>query len=323
MSSNSPQLSILMKPPYPMLARAGRVSDVEGALERGYCIEPKIDGIRCLAVVGVIAGERVVRLFNRQLVDITLRFPDVVNSLRSRVHHASNYTLDGEIYVRGEDGQPDFQLVQHRANRLRDVQVAMVEYPARYAAFDVLRINDRDVTGWTLDSRRSALDDVAGSLKIAEYTQDEADHLTITQEGEGLMLKLWSSRYRVGERDASWLKVKWLHEVEAVVGGITFGIGKRASTFGGLLVGVYKPGDAHGTGRLQYLGTVGTGFTDAALGMLATHFRSIKTADCPFAERGSDWDLAYFVRPVMKVRVAFAQYTRDGIMRFPRYISLA
>lgn len=317
---SSPQLSILTKPPYPMLARAGSVEQVANAVSQGYAIEPKIDGIRCIAVVGTLVGESVVRLFNRQLVDITLRFPDVVGSLRQRRY--KDCILDGEIFVRGENGQPDFQLVQHRANRLRDVQVACVEYPAQYSAFDLLRIGGQDITGWTWHDRRISLQDIVPQLVIATYTQDEANDLVRSQAGEGLMLKQWSSRYRAGVRDASWLKVKWLNEVEAVVGGITFGIGKRESTFGGLLVGVYLPGDAHGTGRLTYLGTVGTGFTVAALEMLTTHFRSIKTADCPFAERGADWDLAYFVRPVMKVRVAFAQYTRDGIMRFPRYLGL-
>lgn len=320
--SSGTQLPILVKPPYPMMARVGKLEDVAHAVADGYVIEPKLDGIRCMVKIDEVGGARTVRLFNRQLVDITGRFPEVVADIRLKVRE-TDHTLDGEIYVLGDEGQPDFQRVQTRANRLRYVADMAAVMPAKFTAFDILRAGGMDITRWTQEDRRRTLNHVAAQLVIATYSQSEADDLAARQIGEGLMLKHVSGKYYPGSRDAGWLKIKWLREVECVVGGVTFGIGKRESTFGGLLVGVPRPADREGTARLTYIGTVGTGFTNVRLEGLNTHLRTLRTDECPFTAHGADWDLAYFVRPVMRVKVAFAEYTRGGIMRFPRFVGVS
>jgi bifunctional non-homologous end joining protein LigD len=312
---------LLEKPPYPMLARVGTLVQLSSAVANNYVIEPKLDGIRCLAMIDVVGGGRTVRLFNRNLVDITARFPDVTAQLHEHTY-GDGITLDGEIYVVGERGEPDFQLVQTRTNRVRNVDAMAEKYPAKYAAFDCLRAHRRDIMRWSLDLRRDALDNVANRLAVPTYTQDEARDRYERRVGEGLMLKHWSSKYDAGSRSPSWLKVKWLREAEVRIGGVTFGIGKREGTFGGLLLGVPLPEDREGKGRLKYVGTVGTGFTDSVLSLLYTHLTQLKTADCPFEAHSSDWDLNFFVRPVVRARVSFAEYTRDGIMRFPRWSGL-
>lgn len=318
-------MAILTKPPYPMLARVGRLEQLATAIADGYIIEPKLDGIRCMATVDHVAGRRTVRLFNRQRTEITGRFPDVVTDVALKVAAdgvGGGLTLDGELYIVGAGGLADFQLIQTRANRVQNIAAMAEKYPARFGVFDVLRCRGEDVTGWTLDARRVLLMEVAGRLAVATYTQDEADALAARHVGEGLMIKHRGGRYYAGVRDANWLKCKWLREVEAVVGGVTHGIGRRAETFGGLLMGVPLPEDREGTGRLKYIGCVGTGFTDARLRSLMVHLRMLKTTECPFSERGADWDTMWFVRPIMKARVAFAEYTREEIMRFPRFLEL-
>lgn len=321
MAADTRQLDLLRLPPYPMLARVGKIAQLRTAIADGYMIEPKIDGIRCLVVIDrVDADTRMIRLFNRQLVDITGRFPDVVDEVRLKVRGVG-HTLDGEIYVLGDDGHADFQRVQTRANRLRDVEAAAAAYPARFLAFDMLRYEGRPLTspGFSLRVRRELMFEVCGQLVISSFTQDEANRIEANHEGEGLMLKHRSGAYSPGERSPAWLKVKWLREVRATVGGVTFGIGRRASTFGGLLVGVPMPADKEGRARLRYVGTVGTGFTNDRLYELYAGLCNLRTADCPFVERGADWDIQFFVRPIVQVRVAFSDYTRDGIMRFPRF----
>lgn len=319
--SSGAQLPILTPLVYPMLAKVGRIEDVAGAVGRGYLVEPKIDGIRCLAVL----VDGAIQLYNRQHVNITSRFPDVVDDIRLKVPGAGmlgRLVLDGEIYVRDDAGLPNFQLVQHRANRTLNIVSAAHDYPARYGVFDVLQ-SGVSYMGMPLKKRRDILWEICPQLVVASYTQEEADDLVVREVGEGLMLKQLSSVYVPGGRDASWLKIKWLRETEVVVGGVTHGIGKREGTFGGLLVGVYRPGDEnHGVTRLVYTGTVGTGYTDAMLNSLITHLRAIRTDVCPFDNRASNWDTKFFVRPIMKARIRFAEYTRDGIMRFPRFVGL-
>jgi bifunctional non-homologous end joining protein LigD len=315
-------MAILTKPPYPMLAKTGTLHDVAKAVELGYIIEPKIDGIRCLAVV----GDGLVQLYNRQLVNITRRFPEVVERVLAvagrGVWMMGTLVLDGEIYVRGSDGQPDFQKVQHRANRIHDVDEAVLVYPAKYAAFDVLSSGKMSYLFYTLEARKRILAEVAGPLAIAEYTQEEADDLVARQVGEGLMLKHRSTIYDPGARHPGWLKIKWEHEIEAVVGGVTFGLGKREPYFGSLLLGIYRPGDPHSQGKLTYIGMVGTGFDDEALEHLTTHLSKLKTALNPFSRFAGDWDLKYFVHPMLNVKVRFSNWTRDAILRFPRYAGM-
>lgn len=291
-------------------------------MQSGYIIEPKLDGVRCLAVVGDVGG---CQLYNRQLRNITAAFPDVCAQIVGAcpgVAMMGPLVLDGEVYVRGPEGHADFQLVQHRANRLRDVDAAVQAYPARYAAFDVLSSGRVDYKSLALVARKSILMAAAPTLAIATYTQEEADDLARCGTGEGLMLKALASRYVPGARSPDWLKLKWLREAEVYIGGVTWGVGRRADYFGGLLVGVYVPGDTHAKGRLTYVGTVGTGFTDEMLEVLTLRLRSLHTSVKPFAEADPGWDLAYYVQPVLRARVRFADYTRGRIMRFPRFAGL-
>lgn len=313
---------VLYTPPFPMLARAGKVGDVDGAVARGYQIEPKMDGVRCLAVVD---GDSV-QLFNRKLVNMTRRFPEVVEQLRLHVYTSTmlgRLVLDGEVFVRGPGGQADFQLVQHRANRLSGIEQAAAEYPALYNAFDVLSSGRVDYKPMTLAERRRILEEVAGPLVLPVMAQWQADDAVVGRVGEGLMLKIRSGRYYAGVRSPAWLKVKYENEIECVVGGVTHGLGKRESYFGALLVGLAMPGDEHGVARLKYVGTVGTGFNDLMLDTLTPKLHSLRTGTNPFGgEVGTDWSLMYWVSPVLKARVRFQDWTRDKVMRFPRFVGL-
>jgi bifunctional non-homologous end joining protein LigD len=81
-----------------------------------------------------------------------------------------------------------------------------------------------------------------------------------THRLEGLVAKRRGSRYEPGRRSSSWLKTALLTTQEVVLGRVTPGTGRRASTLGALLLGAYDD-----EGRLRFLGHVGTGFTDAVL----------------------------------------------------------
>ena len=76
--------------------------------------------------------------------------------------------------------------------------------------------------------------------------------------------KAWSrsastASTRKGRRTRDWLKVKTEHNEEFVVAGYTRGGGRRAGTFGSLVLAVNEGGE------LRYVGNVGTGFDDAEI----------------------------------------------------------
>lgn len=77
------------------------------------------------------------------------------------------------------------------------------------------------------------------------------------------MCKRRSSSYEPGRRSPAWIKTALLTTQEVVVGGWTSGRGRRTGTIGALLLGAHDH-----AGVLRYLGSVGTGFTAAALAHL-------------------------------------------------------
>lgn len=315
------------RPPYPMLARVAPANrTLAEFVADGYEIEPKLDGIRCLAI---IAADETVQLYNRSLANITPRFPDVVQQLRHVTKGrlaTRDCIIDGEIVVISpETGRPDFQLVQHRMHRTRGISTASLDYPAQLGVFDVLRASGQPTTDWYYRTRRLWLEECLRDIVIPRLALPVAQSLETDHRGEGLMLKHHGGLYHAGGRgNGEWLKYKWLREVDCYIGGVTYGIGRRESTFAGLLCGVFLPLDVSGTARLTYIGTVGTGFSHSDLIYLGNKLAALRIPDVenPFAMLGRNWYTMYFTSPILKIRVAFAEYTKGGIMRFPRFVKV-
>ena len=78
---------------------------------------------------------------------------------------------------------------------------------------------------------------------------------------EGVMAKKADSRYVIGRRSRSWIKLKLEQSQEVVVGGWRPGAGARSGTFGALLLGIPDGG------KLHYVGRVGTALRTGNCGM--------------------------------------------------------
>jgi ATP-dependent DNA ligase len=131
---------------------------------------------------------------------------------------------------------------------------------------------------------------------------------------EGLIAKRADAPYSAG-RSREWLKLKCAWEQELVIGGYTDPSGSRTD-FGALLVGYYEQ-DA-----LRYAGKVGTGYSAATLRELGARLRALETPESPFVDarpvpRGTHW-----TRPELVAQIGFAEWTRDGRLRQPRFLGL-
>jgi bifunctional non-homologous end joining protein LigD len=286
-----------------MLAKTGSMSSLE-LLDSNYIAEPKLDGIRCIAVLQ--DGE--LRLYNRQLIDITARFPEVTPHIAAR-----NGIFDGELVCIdiSVSATPDFQAIQTRANREVDINAAAVEHPARFMPFDILHLNGVNLCNLPLYHRRNFLLDCQMPYTIQRLTAPE-----ITPGyGEGVMLKEVGSPYYPGLRSKNWIKVKFLKEEWFTVGGVTHGKGKRAPTFGALLVGSFDDNNS-----LKLRGEVGTGFTDEQLESIYSLCLERKINVNPFENVGDTQHARFFIRPTIQIKVRFQDYTDDGRLRFPRYV---
>lgn len=284
-------------------------------------VEFKWDGIRAVGVWD--AGT--LRLFTRNGNEVTARYPELTSS--SPGFAASSGVVDGEIVALDPHGRPSFSRLQLRMNlgKPREIVRAAEKTPVHYYVFDVLQIGNDDLTRVPLAARRERLErlaagpDLARSIVVPPVFDDVDAALAASREFglEGVMVKDPRSLYRPGARSAEWLKLKLTHTQAVVIGGVRPGRGERAGRFGSLLLGV--PGPA----GLEYVGRVGTGFTDAALDKLGARLARLHRATSPFVEvPAAEASDAQWVSPTLVGEVEFAEWTDGGILRQARWRGL-
>jgi bifunctional non-homologous end joining protein LigD len=290
----------------------------------GWAYEIKWDGMRALVEAG---GAFSVTSANGR--DVTATYPDLEPGALAFPMPA---LVDGEIVALDSSGRPSFGTLQQRmhvASRAEAARRADI-VPVRFMVFDLLRLDDRDVTGLTYLERRRLLDGVF------EAWGDDRDprwrtsavfddgpallHAVTDQRLEGVVAKRTDSAYEPGRRSRCWVKVKVRCQQELVVGGWLPGEGGRAGRIGALLVGYHEPAG----GPLRFAGRVGTGFTDAELARLATTFAALEVEEPAFdpAPSRAEAPAATWLAPDLVCEVAFTEWTGDGRLRHPVYLGM-
>ena len=161
-----------------------------------------------------------------------------------------------------------------------------------FRAFDILYLNDRDLTRYTLRDRRNALEKSILSVhrrfeihqyqvatKVAEI--EPALRKVVAEASEGLVLKNPRSPYRLNERHDDWMKVKPEYMTEfgealdvIVIGGY-FGSGHRGGALASFLCGLRVDGTHAQKGanpmKCYSFCKVGGGFTAADYANIRHH----------------------------------------------------
>jgi bifunctional non-homologous end joining protein LigD len=292
----------------PMLATAGTLP-----IGPDWAYEFKWDGVRTLVDSSTSGLTLTSRLGN----DVTVAYPE----LAGLAEVADDVLLDGEV-VSLVDGRPSFSALQSRMHVRKAVEARRLaaRAPVTYLAFDVLRLYGVDLTGRAFRERRATLErlEVAGPHWTVSPLFDDgpATAQAATENGlEGIVAKRLSSVYRPGYRTNDWIKVRFSHRQEFVVGGWEHGEGGRSGGIGALLLGVYEgPG-------LVYAGQVGTGFTAASLRAMEKRLRPYVVDSSPFVAMPPDvrGRPITWVRPEVVVEVEFAEWTVEGRLRFASF----
>ncbi len=136
---------------------------------------------------------------------------------------------------------------------------------------------------------------------------------------EGVVAKRTDSRYQPGRRSPAWRKVKNFRTQEVVVGGYTPGEGKRSGSIGSLLLGIPTE-----EGGLDYVGQVGTGFSEEILRDLGRTFAERVRDRSPFSTKvpPNYAKKATWLEPDLVGEVAFSEWTNDGRLRQPAWRGL-
>jgi len=297
----------MVGPPAPMLASPGVLP-----AGPGWAFEFKWDGIRAIAVVR--AG--VTRLFARSGAEVTAAYPELAGVGRG----LADSVLDGEVVAMDEAGQPSFQVLAERMHVREPLRAARLAatVPVTYLVFDALRAEGQELIGLPYRGRRERLErlPLGPRAMVPPSFDDGPATVAASQENrlEGVVAKRADSLYHPGVRTPDWIKVKLEESREFVVGG--WRPGKRA--LGALLVGVPS------AGGLAFRGRVGGGISGAAERSLLSALQPLSTTRNPFGAsvpredaRGAVW-----VDPHLVVEVKFSHRTRDGRLRFPRFLRI-
>ena len=267
----------------------------------GWVYEEKYDGDRILAYK---EGARVL-LLSRNSKDNTGRFPNIAAAIGKL--RPTALLLDGEVVVFDKKRVSRFQLLQQDRGE------------PRYAVFDCLFADGKDLRREPLSARRRALERVVSSKGVVLLSRRLAANGLAAYEiakrdgYEGLVAKDLSSSY-VGKRSRSWLKVKVHQEDEFVIVGYTSPAGSR-KYFGSLLLGAYA------NGKLHYVGKVGTGFSEATLATLYRQFQPLVSDVVALVDPPRERGVTY-LRPHLIAQISYQELTADRRLRQPAYLGL-
>ncbi len=106
---------------------------------------------------------------------------------------------------------------------------------------------------------------------------------------------------------------------EVLIGGYTPGEGRRGDSIGSLLLGIPTR-----EGGLDYVGQVGTGFSERVLRQLGEMLGGRAVDASPFSNKvpANYARKATWVRPDLVGEVSFAEWTAEGRMRHPSWRGL-
>ena len=302
----------------PMLAAPGGPASLMPG--RTYRFEGKYDGMRAIATVASDAYG----LTSRNGRDVTASFPELAElPALLRGHRA---VLDGEIVCLDADGRSNFSLLQQRMHLTKPAAVAFArtKAPVVFLLFDVISVDGVSLLQKPYDARRKVLE----ALEIHGKRCNVPDQLTgsleevleATREArwEGIIAKRSDSIYQPGARSSSWVKIKHLQKMEAVIIGWQGGHGGRGQSIGALLL-AQPNGDAW-----TYVGQVGTGFSQAVLRDLKERLTPLATDGPPPGLRiaASEARGVHWVRPELVGEVAYAELTGPGHLRHPSWRGL-
>jgi DNA ligase D-like protein (predicted ligase) len=295
-----------MDPIKPMLAVSGKPFS-----SKGWIFEPKIDGTRCIASAmnGLV-------LQNRRLVNITFRYPEIAEVLSE----ASGCVFDGEIAI-FTNGRPDFAALSEREHLMEKLRIDYLSKarPASFVVFDILFAQGNSVMNRPLIERKQILSKVlveSEQVTLIDYFPEKGkDYFQAALKVgiEGVMAKREDSVYQPGVRSPDWMKIKKQVKLDLVVGGYLQGKGSRKPYFGGLLLGAYR------SGKLVFVGRVGSGFSDRELQMISGDFEPI--AEPPFSNPPQMPGLVW-LKPKSVVQVAAMEVTDKGCLRAPVFLRI-
>jgi DNA ligase-1 len=305
--------------------------------------EYKYDGIR----LQMHKFDNKVRLFSRNLVDITYAFPELVKAAiestirtpdTTTIHNQVDFILDGELIALKNDKPLHFQELQKRLRRKNVTDDITTEIPIYYIVYDIMYFKDNQVLKKSLLDRKNILSTISFKKPIINSSYKILDSIeqiiAIFNESkdighEGLVVKDPLSQYHPGKRGRYWMKLKKeLDTIDAVIVIAEYGHGKRAGVLSDYTFAVIDDDDDDDdenlnnnnnnyleNSRLKTIGKAYSGLTDKEIDEMTERLREIIIED-----NGN----RILVKPEIVLEVAFDTIQKSDrhnsgfALRFPR-----
>ncbi len=252
-------------------------------------IEPKLDGLRCIAITK--GGNT--NLYSRNGKVITTNYENTIvrdiNELVSNGKIPDNIIFDGELMGK------DFTATVSQFRRKTGADVSS----HFYHIFDYMTYDEwqKQETSLTSQSMRNILEDfcldsvskfltiVPRDIVLPEQIEKQHDHY-VSLGYEGAMIKILDSKYKFG-RGFNVMKLKNFHDIDLEVVGFEEGTGKYKNSLGSVIV-------KYNNVRIN----IGSGFSDE--------------------QRLQIWNNRGKYRNKI-VEVRYQELTPDGSLRFPTF----
>jgi DNA ligase-1 len=275
----------------------------ESKLKGQVFVEPKLDGVRVIAICDIKKDEVILMSRNgKELVN----FPHIVKAFEDNIDNfARSYVFDGEVM------SSSFQALMTQVHRKSDVKsddavlhlfdiVPLVEFKAGKSVMGQRRRSQflKNFENIFADSGCIALvpqqevdlDTFMGGIEFQDFNK-----AALAAGKEGIMIKDVDAKYET-KRSVSWLKQKPFIEVSLTVIAVEEGTGRNVAKLGALVCEGEDDGKAIKV-------NVGSGFTDS--------------------DRDEYWTGKEMVLgQVVEVRADAITQNQDGTysLRFPRFL---
>jgi DNA ligase-1 len=305
----------LFRPIKPMLAQtAENMAEAFETLAARLALEYKLDGAR----VQIHYRGDEVRIYSRNLADVTASLPDVAAEVRQGLT-AQEAILEGEAVAVDAAGRPlPFQYLMRRFRRKHAVAEMVEEIPIQLHLFESLYVDGRSLVDAPYHERWAALETLTGGLNLVRQlvpqtvAEGEAFADAAYRDGhEGVMAKALDSAYSPGVRGKSWLKLKHVISLDLVIVAADWGYGRRH----GWLSNYHLAARDEASGEYCVVGKTFKGLTDEEFATMTERLLELERS-----RQGG----TVFVQPQIVVEVLFneiqesSQYTSGLALRFAR-----
>lgn len=301
---------------------AADLTDIARTMPDEFLVEDKFDGIRAQAHV----EKGRVAIYSRTMDEITHRFPELVEPLRSL---PSDAIIDGEIVPASDDAILPFSELQKRLGRKTVGTQLLMAVPVVLVAYDLLYAGGEILIDEPLAERRRVLEQMvpgSGPIRLSEgklFTEaslldDEFDRAR-ARGNEGLMIKSPGSSYKPGRRGREWLKLKRaIATLDVAVTAVEVGHGKRRHLLSDYTFAVRRSTDED---ELLNIGKAYSGLTDQELMELTEWFKAHTLQEFGHGR-------VRIVEPSIVIEVTFdriqpsKRHKSGYALRFPRILRL-